>query len=480
MKGGRTISTNGAAGNLGSSDYGAIQMTHFFKRLGTAFMVAALASTAARAEETLVSLDGLLADLRLAVETIERSHPDLAHSVSRDDLEGAYRRIERDLTRPMTRTEAWSAFAQLNPVLADGHLFIGLPDWRRETARALAEGAALFPFEVGIDAQGALRVVSALGGAPTPYAGQRILRINGRDADDVTRELATRTHGDTPAFRSALLAQRWWLFYAKVYDTPLAFELDLAEAGPTIVAASRETPAFLQDEASFERTFRCEVGSHGAVLTAGTFAWPDETQFFAFTNDCFEKIAAAGSSLLVIDIRHNGGGNDEMWREGLLRYIADRPYAHGSRYIKRVIEPQAPGEVAGQLVSGVIESETAPPSSEPLRFDGEVFVLVGPQTYSSAVLFSNVVQDYGFARVAGVGGAVRTRQSGSVQTLRLPNTGLMLFYPRFVLDRPSVEAASTYVEPDLPLPEDPLDEQAALIALGYRPAPGPVAEVDRP
>lgn len=437
---------------------------HLLKRLGLALVAAALTNGAAIAAEPPISVTGLRADLRLAVETIEQTHPDLAHSVQKSELERAARQIERELDRPMTRTEAWSVLAQLNPVLADGHLFIGLPDWRQQTALALARGEGFFPYEVSIDAHGGLRIVSALGGAPTPLAGRRIRRINGRDAGQVVRALSARVHGDTPAFRAALLAQRWWLFYAKVYGSPAAFDLDLAGMGHKTIAASRETPAMLQEEASFERAFRCDVDSRGAVLTAATFAWPDKARFFAFTHDCFAKIAAAGASRLVIDIRHNGGGDDDMWRDGLLRYIADRPYKHGSRYLKRVVSPGA-GEVAGQIVSGVIETAATPPPSEPLRFKGRVFVLVGPLTYSSAVLFSNVVQDYGFARVAGVGGAVRTRQSGGVQSLRLPNTGLLLFYPRFVLDRPSGAAAPAYVEPDLPVPEDPLHEQAAVDAL---------------
>ncbi|MBC6983360.1 S41 family peptidase [Caulobacter sp. 17J80-11] len=433
-------------------------------------MAAALAGSAAAAEEAPISPADLRADLRLAVETIEQNHPDLAHSVSKAELERAARRIERQLDRPMTRTEAWSALAQLNPVLAGGHLFIGLPDWRQESARTLAEGGAFFPFEVSIDAHGAVRIASALGGGPTPYAGRRIRRIDGRDAGQVVRTLSARVHGDTPAFRSALLAQRWWLYYAKLYGAPAAFELDLAGGGHLRVAASRERPALLQDEASFERTFRCEVGPRGAVLTAGSFAWPDKARYLAFTQDCFARIAAAGADRLVVDLRRNGGGDDDYWREGLLLYIAGRPYRHGSHYIKRVLQPRAPGEVAGQLVSGEIESETPPQPAEALRFKGQVYVLVGPQTYSSAVLFSNVVQDYGFGRVAGVGGAVRTRQSGAVQSLRLSKTGLVLFYPRFVLDRPSGAARPAYVEPDLPIADDPLDQRAAVDVLLKRTA----------
>ncbi|WP_161494994.1 S41 family peptidase [Caulobacter sp. BP25] len=438
---------------------------HLFKWLGLAMMAATLAGGVARAAETPISVAGLRSDLRLAVDTIERNHPDLSHSVSQAQLERATRRIDRQLDHPLTQAQAWSALAQLNPVLADGHLFIGLPDWRKESAQAAAEGKTFFPFEVSLDAQGALRIVSALGGAPTPFAGQRIRQINGQDAGLVVRALLARVHGDTPRSRSALLAKRWWLFYAKVYGSPVAFHIDLANAGRQVIAGSGETPAILREEASFESTYQCDVRKQGAVLTVAAFSWPDKARFFDFTNDCFARIAAAGATRLVIDIRQNGGGDDDMWRDGLLRYIADRPYKHGSGYIKRVLQPRAPGEVAGAIVSGEIETATEPPTDEPLRFKGQVYVLVGPLTYSSAVLFSNVVQDYGFAKVAGVGGAVRTRQSGGVQTLRLPNTGLLLFYPRFVLDRPSGAAKPVYIEPDLSVPDDPLNKHAAVEAL---------------
>lgn len=144
---------------------------------------------------------------------------------------------------------------------------------------------------------------------------------------------------------------------------------------------------------------------------------------------------------LVIDIRENGGGDDDMWRDGILRYIADQPFRHGSHYIKRVLTP-GPGELAGQLVEGTIESVTEPATAEPAHFTGDVNVLVGPLTYSSAVLFSNVIQDYRFGHVVGVGKSVRTRQTGGVKTLILPNTGLLLSYPRFVLDRPSGGSAT--------------------------------------
>ena len=325
-------------------------------------------------------------------------------------------------------------------------------------------GRALDGLNLTVEAGGKLQVLSLLGGAATPHAGRYIRRINGRDARDVVRQLMARVHGDTAVFRAALLSQRWWLFHAKVLGSPQAYAFEFEDGQPARLPAGRETPVVLQRDASFERQFMCEATDAVAVMTVASFYWPDKAKFFAFTHDCFKAIAAAGSPRLVIDIRYNGGGDDDLWRDGLLRYLADRPYRHGSRYIKRVLDP-GPGEVAGQVVSGRIESDVVPPSDEPLKFTGPVDVLVGPLTYSSAVLFANVVQDYGFGTVAGTGGAARTRQSGGVQTLVLPNTGLVLSYPRFVLDRPSGKRRPALLQPDLPVEEDPMDPGAAIQSL---------------
>lgn len=384
----------------------------------------------------------LQADLRFALDTIERQHPDLAHSVTKVDLEREAEKVRRQLVHPMDQAEAWTTLAQLNPVLADGHLFIGLPDWRKQGAEAIRQGTGFFPFEISLDAKGYPVIVAALGGATTPLAGRRILRIDGRDARMIAGSLLARAHGDTPAFRSALVSQRWWLLYSKLYGMPPAYDLVLSGSKePLHVPAGHTLPAILQQDASFERLFACHLDANGSArLTIASFFWEDKERFFRFTHDCFARMKASSTKRLVIDVSANGGGDDDMWKDGILRYIATRPYKHGSTYIKR--------ERNGAVTEGAIETATQPVTDEPLQFAGNVTVLIGPFTYSSAVLFSNVVRDYGFGTLAGTGNAARTRQSGGVQTVKLPNTGLVLAYPRFVLDPPSGARSPTYLQPD--------------------------------
>jgi C-terminal processing protease CtpA/Prc len=187
-----------------------------------------------------------------------------------------------------------------------------------------------------------------------------------------------------------------------------------------------------------------------ALLTVSSFAWPDKAQFLAFTHEAFQELRAGGSRNLIIDVRANGGGDDVMWIEGILPYIATKPYRWGSRFRKRVVvADSAKHEAVGDIVDGEIETWVPPQPDNPLRFSGKVYVLVGSATYSSAVVFSNVIQDFGFGTIAGVGGSVRTAQSGGVRRTTLPNCGLIFAAPRFVLTRPSGAAEPALLTPDL-------------------------------
>jgi hypothetical protein len=90
---------------------------------------------------------------------------------------------------------------------------------------------------------------------------------------------------------------------------------------------------------------------------------------------------------------------------------------------------------------------------------------VGAGTFSSAVSFSNVIRDFGFGTLVGVGGSVRADQSGGARRMTLEHCGLIVVTPRFVLWRPSGASAPKLVTPDLYLPDDPLHPTNAVDAL---------------
>lgn len=333
--------------------------------------------------------------------------------------------------------------------------------------RTWMRAGAFFPFDVYVDAHGALRIRSALGGAATRQAGLRIVRINGRDAGEVVTTMLQRMHGDSAAFRANLLGQRWWFFYWKMFGAPDAFALELEGGAHLQVAAARDMPVVLRDDASFERQFQFELlPGKAALLTIKAFAWTDKARYFAFTKDAFEQMRARGVQTLLIDIRANGGGDDDMWLDGILRYVASQRFRWGSSYVKRVLAGRAePGQQVGDVVRGEITGWIDPEPAHPLHFAGRVVVLTGAASYSSAILFANTVQDFKMGVVAGMGGMARSRQTGGTQRMVLPNSGLTVSSPRLAITRPSGEASPVYMTPDLALEDDPLNPGAMIAAV---------------
>ncbi|WP_342117926.1 S41 family peptidase [Pseudoduganella sp. OTU4001] len=411
-------------------------------------------------------------DLQFLRQAIENTHPDPALRSGRAVYEQAFKAAQARLQQPLSRDEAWRALAAMNPVFSDAHMGVVFPDWRSETRAYLAAGGRLFPFEVAIDGLGRLVITAALGGGASALAGRQVDSINGVPAARVLAELGALVHGDTPAFRNKILERRLWLYYWKRYGAVGQFTLGIGGKSLSMPAASA-TPAVMARDTSFEQTFQFRLLPGGVgLLTVNDFSWPDKKLFYAFTERAFTTLREAGAQTLLIDVRENTGGDDDMWKTGILRYIADKPYRNGSSYIKKVIAGRAgPGEKVGDVVTGQVDSWVQPEPAHPLHFNGKVFVLVGDMTYSSAILFSNTVQDHGFAKLVGAGGYAYVRQTGGIQKQHLlPHTGLEVVVPRFVLDRPSGKREPALVQPDIVLADDPFDRQALVNALLKHPA----------
>lgn len=439
-------------------------MTFAARRLSTlALSLLAFAATAADIPPTF-SPQQLRDDLSALQGEIERIHPDVGHSVDKTELLQAIAGVRKRLDRDMTANEAWVVMSTLNPTLADGHLVVIYPGGNAaEVRRHVQAGGLLFPFNVYIDPRGELFVRSRLDGEPTPFQGARIEAIDGLRGKKISTRLLAHTNGDTPALRTEFAAQRFAFLYWKLVGEKRAFKVRIA-GKETAVEGSNVVPAAYAD-APFEDVFGFELlADKHALLKVGKFFWPEKPKFYEFTKDAFTRMQAAGTETLIVDIRENGGGDDDMWFEGLMPYLATKPYRNGSDYLLKVIEGrQKEGQKVGDLVRGTQDTWHQPALDNPLRFKGKVYVLIGPGTYSSAILFTNAMRDYGFGTIAGTGGAARTMQSGGTQNVKLPNTQIGLVVPRFLLKRPA--GGEGLVEPDVVIAADPFRPAAAVDAL---------------
>ena len=427
-------------------------MSHLPLSLLAVLPLLAALSPAAKAGEALIEPAALRADLDQALREVRARHPALDQVADIAALDAEAARIRRSIDGPVSRADAWALLARLNPHFKDGHTLIGRPGWRGEAAKLIARGEGLFPFEVELDRRGLPRIAGALGGGPHPLSGTPIRQINGEDGRKLAAAMLARAHGDTPRMRRALVSERWWFFYAMLRGTPQRFDLRIGDARPgrLTLTAAPVLPAAIAREDDFDANFRCRTAADGqALLGLGSFGWPDRPRVLAFTRDCFARLRAAGTTRLLIDLSANGGGDDDLWIEGVMPYVATRPWRNGSTALKRVIaDDAAKGEIAGTIVAGENGLRESPPVDAALAYRGDIEVRIGPMTYSSAVLFANVMRDHGLARLCGEGAAARTRQTGGTRTLTLPASGFFLSYPRFILDPPAGDRAPALLESD--------------------------------
>lgn len=419
-------------------------------------------SFAAQSQEPITfTPEQLRADLASIQSALDRTHPDVSHSVNPAVLARAFDDVRSKLDRSMTADEAWTVMSGLNPVMADGHLtvlYAGGPP--AEIQRHLESGGRLFPYAVHVTPGAAIFVRSRLDGSATPLAGRRIDTIEGVPADDVAERLLAHMNGDTPALRAELLSDRFAFWYWKFFGEHRSFRLRIGGA-ESVAEGSSDTPSAYREK-TFEQLFRFELlADNAALLTIDEFYWRDKPKFYEFTRAAFERMRDAGTRTLIVDIRANSGGDDDVWIEGVLPYIATQPFRNGSTYLLKIIDGRAKeGQKVGDVVRGAQETVYQPQPDNPLRFKGKVYVVISPRTYSSAVLFSTVVQDKGFGTLVGVGGGARSTQSGGTQNIKLPNTQMTVVVPRFVLTRTSGRGG--LLQPDVLVVGDPFRPMSAI------------------
>jgi hypothetical protein len=434
-----------------------MQFQHAIRRLARLSLLAFAFACAVHADvpapTPTFTADQLRADLREISRALFEMPADLTHSTDPRAVERAIGKLDERLkdSPPLTRDQAWRAFATLNPLLADGHLFVGFVDWRADVRAHLSGGGSLFPVGVHVtpDCDVSVRH-DTRSPALIALKGMRIRNVNGVPMQELCRRMIERIHGDTPAFRADLLERRFWFFYWKVHGVASNYRL-VFDSGSTVdLPGSTELPDFLAAEEDFDRQFELVPVPGAAVLKLGTFAWPKKDEVLAFTKNAFETLHDMKTKTLIIDLRDNGGGNDDQWIEGVMPYLAMKRWRTASTYRKRVVTPNpAKGEKVGDVVDGRIETWFEPEPENPLRFGGKVYVAIGPGTYSSAVVMATVFQDFGFGKIIGSGDSVRASQSGGTRRTTLTNTGLIVVSPRFVLRRPSGAKEPELLTPDI-------------------------------
>jgi C-terminal processing protease CtpA/Prc len=410
----------------------------------------------------------LKSDIDSWLDWLHSTHPDLSYTIK--DIDKFYKsvsQIKDSINSPLTVLEFWKRISLLNNQLSDGHLIVGhinapiVKDY-------VSKGGTFFPFEVLVNKE-ELLIYSNLDGKDSEYKGYVITKINNIPIATIIAPILLRINGDSDAQRKVLLQRKFALFYMLLFGEHKEFSISLKNGNidKTIsINGLSALPKFYQ-QVIFDDNFKFKIlDKENALLTINEFGWDNKKAYYDFMDSTFMILKQNKSKHLIIDIRENGGGDDEFWMKGILKYIANKPYRWGSTYRKKIIAKyRDSGEVIGSTITGKIDTLIPVEINNKYKFHGKVSVLIGPYTYSSAILFANTVQDYKFGQLIGEPTGGKSGQSGATQFSKMPNSGLTMITPRFYLERPKGGGQKEPVNPDIQIEYDKLNPNELIDAL---------------
>jgi len=385
-------------------------------------------------------------DVSYLTSTIESVHPNMYHSISKQAYHKLTDSVRKALREGMTEREAWPIMARLVGALSEGHSSFNYPD---SVVNQLKNGGhLLFPVLVQEFNGKNLVVRGDLSAEAKLIAGDQITAINGINSSKLVDKLSGYA-GGLKTYRSLDVCLNL-ITYLYLYSVHSPYTINYLRNGQpgtvTLKAvnwselranAQARGKSFLAAPKYPQYSFK-SIDPKTAYLSINSLAAAPDV-FKSFLDSCFTNLQQSSTSKLIIDLRRNGGGNSQL-AQALLGYITDQPFrmTGGVRWkVSQAYKDQLNKNMHGEgpqkmgyyfnLNNGSILADTSiqitAPKSNPLRYRGKVFVLIGPHTFSSANMLSNTIQDYKLATLVGEPSGEPANDYGELVFLTLPHTG---------------------------------------------------------
>ncbi len=383
-------------------------------------------------------------DIDALVEGALQRHPNLSLYAQEQAIRDYAEELKKQLTQPMNRVEFFRVIGKLSHVFNDGHAFLL---WPYQEFNALRDaGKKPFPFQIKISAQGQMLLAKTYKhDSATLPAGAQISSVNGIPAATLIAQMQEYVGGETELLRTQIIAERFPIMLWAVYGFLDQFELEIDTQQVAITGEQEWHSQQPEREAHYYAKLNATTGylylSHFDI---------DPDDFEGFVDKTFAQIKSDGVHSLVIDVRDNPGGNTDTVTY-LSRYLANKPFRLVASVQEKLNQDNRgwfdyKGEV-GEITFKEWDDWEQPIDSNN-RFTGETYLLIGPITYSAAIVFATTLQDSGFATLIGVPTGGYANQSAQGNLFNLPNSQLRAYITTRLLVRPSGDSRQGHVIPD--------------------------------
>ncbi|MEM7134060.1 MAG: S41 family peptidase [Chloroflexota bacterium] len=390
-------------------------------------------------------------DLDYFQDLMKRVHPDQMPTHPLGDITAKLQAWRKSINQSLTRLAFYREFAPIVSLLNDDHVVVHLPE--PELTNRYRSGGEFFPFRVQF-INNRLYVVQNLSGETATRASMEILSINGVPAEELRTILIGYFSGTSNAQKLFYLQDHFHEALFLVYGFSEHFELTLHDSA-THKTSKLNVSGQALPKPTVEKFHYQVIETDTILFTYNAFA--DENGSFApFLKGLFSTAQEQNIQHLILDIRRNQGGNS-AYGDDIFRYLMDKPFIQADRseftiskerkasFIRFVpgfmrwiplqyLHPFLRGFWFGKEGDRLIKTfEPVMPEENLLRFSGDVTLLVGPGTMSSATLFSATMKEYSIGTLIGEETGGYATQYGEIIDVYLPNTGLRLWMPTSVI-----------------------------------------------
>ena len=432
-----------------------------------------------------LSVEAVREDLRALYDGLESGHFDLFADKSRADYDDAFDGAYASVTDPMTPEEAQILFQTFAAFGDVAHARVDFPVsiWMEY----VGEGGVAFPLYPRFS-EGRFFIGEDYSGSDLVSEGDEVVAINGVSIEGWLERLGRHLSADTDYLLETQLEFSWPVYLWLETEPVDAFELEVRRHGegaietvmlPALTRADMQAnqASAAADEESPLREARM-LSDRVAYLKPGPFynaedpanLW-DTASYLTFLDEGFENVIAAGADALIVDVRNNPGG-DAAFSDPIAAWFADEPFRFALEFYVRS-SPEAEAANAARLdpddsdsVNAIYAEKFAEtpygevfevefPEVQPReeqQFEGNVYVLVDRHSYSNAVTFAAMVQDYGFGTIIGEETADLATTYGAMESFTLPNSGVSVGFPKAHIIRPNGDESVRGVVPDIAIP----------------------------
>ncbi|HKQ52724.1 MAG TPA: S41 family peptidase, partial [Pyrinomonadaceae bacterium] len=260
--------------------------------------------------------------------TFEKAHAGLYRYLTEGQLAAAFARVEARLDRALSELEFFRLLVPLVDLIHDAHTSL-----RPGTAviKYVVTTAKVFPLDVRY-VGGRAFVEKNFGPNQMIPLGAEILSVNGTPMPLITEKVLAVKSADglnrVPKYEVANV--NFWINYFEMVDDSEEFRVELRDPRTGKIERHKTpgVPAQLLQSGQFKLqprdTFTLEFIEGGRVALMRIPSFGDLALAGQFA-DAFREIKEKGVRTLVIDIRDNGGGWDELNTE-LLSYLVPHPF----------------------------------------------------------------------------------------------------------------------------------------------------------